>query len=223
MDYEIIKSAIIKYISGLILVGLLLFIPAGTFTYWQAWLLISILFIPMFILGLILIIFNPDLLKKRLNAKEEQKEQKIVIILSILMFLASFIIAGFNFRFKWIILPSLISYIAAIVFLIAYGLYAEVLRENAYLSRIVEIQENQKIIDTGLYGIIRHPMYMSTLFLFLSMPLVLGSILSFIIMLMYIPIIAIRIQNEEIVLEKGLEGYAEYRNKVRYKLIPFIW
>ena len=223
MDYELIKSAIIKYISGLILVGLLLFIPAGTFTYWQAWLLISILFIPMFILGLILIIFNPNLLKKRLNAKEEQKEQKIVIILSILMFLASFIIAGFNFRFKWIILPSLISYIAAIVFLIAYGLYAEVLRENAYLSRIVEIQENQKIIDTGLYGIIRHPMYMSTLFLFLSMPLVLGSILSFIIMLMYIPIIAIRIQNEEIVLEKGLEGYAEYRNKVRYKLIPFIW
>ena len=223
MDYELIKSAIIKYISGLILVGLLLFIPAGTFTYWQAWLLISILFIPMFILGLILIIFNPDLLKKRLNAKEEQKEQKIVIILSILMFLASFIIAGFNFRFKWIILPSLISYIAAIVFLIAYGLYAEVLRENAYLSRTVEIQENQKIIDTGLYGIIRHPMYMSTLFLFLSMPLVLGSILSSIIMLMYIPIIAIRIQNEEIVLEKGLEGYAEYRNKVRYKLIPFIW
>ena len=223
MDYELIKSAIIKYISGLILVGLLLFIPAGTFTYWQAWLLISILFIPMFILGLILIIFNPDLLKKRLNAKEEQKEQKIVIILSILMFLASFIIAGFNFRFKWIILPSLISYIAAIVFLIAYGLYAEVLRENAYLSRTVEIQENQKIIDTGLYGIIRHPMYMSTLFLFLSMPLVLGSILSSIIMLMYIPIIAIRIQNEEILLEKGLEGYAEYRNKVRYKLIPFIW
>jgi len=223
MDYDLIKSAIIKYISGLIIVGLLLFIPSGSFTNWQAWLLISILFIPMFILGLILIIFNPDLLKKRLNAKEEQKEQKIVIILSILMFLASFIIAGLNFRFKWIVLPNLISYISSIVFLIAYGLYAEVLRENAYLSRTIEIQENQKIIDTGLYGIIRHPMYMSTLFLFLSMPLVLGSILSFIIMLMYIPIIAIRIQNEELVLEKGLEGYTEYKNKVKYKVIPFIW
>ena len=223
MDYTLIKSAIIKYISGLLLVGLFLFIPAGTFTYWQAWVLISILFIPMLILGLILIIFNPDLLKKRLNAREEQNEQKIVIILSILMFLASFIIAGLNFRFNWIILPPLISYISSIVFLLAYGLYGEVLRENAYLSRTIEIQENQKIIDTGLYGIIRHPMYMSTLFLFLSMPLVLGSILSFIIMLMYIPIIAIRIQNEELVLEKGLEGYTEYKKKVIYKVIPFIW
>ena len=223
MDYDLIKSAIIKYISGLIIVGLLLFIPAGSFTYWQAWLLISILFIPMFILGLILIIFNPDLLKKRLNAKEEQKEQKIVIILSILMFLASFIIAGLNFRFNWIILPPLISYISSIVFLLAYGLYGEVLRENAYLSRTIEIQENQRIIDTGLYGVIRHPMYMSTLFLFLTMPLVLGSILSFIIILMYIPIIAIRIQNEELVLEKGLEGYTEYKKKVIYKVIPFIW
>ena len=223
MDYTLIKSAIIKYISGLLLVGLFLFIPAGTFTYWQAWVLISILFIPMLILVLILIIFNPDLLKKRLNAREEQNEQKIVIILSILMFLASFIIAGLNFRFNWIILPPLISYISSIVFLLAYGLYGEVLRENAYLSRTIEIQENQKIIDTGLYGIIRHPMYMSTLFLFLSMPLVLGSILSFIIMLMYIPIIAIRIQNEELVLEKGLEGYTEYKKKVIYKVIPFIW
>ena len=223
MDYEPIKSAIIKYFSGLVLVGLLLFIPGGTFNFWQAWLLISILFIPMFILGLILIKYNPDLLKKRLNAKEEQKEQKIVIILSIIMFLAAFILAGFNFRFKWIILSSLSSYISAIVFLIAYVLYVEVLRENDYLSRTIEIQENQKIIDTGLYGIIRHPMYMSTLFLFLSMPLVLGSIISFIIMLAYIPIIAIRIQNEELVLEKGLEGYLDYKKKVKYKVIPFIW
>ena len=223
MDYELIKSAIIKYFSGLALVGFLLFIPAGTFSFWQAWLLISILFIPMFILGLILIKYNPDLLKKRLNAKEEQKEQKIVIILSIIMFLAAFILAGFNFRFKWIILSSLSSYISAIVFLIAYVLYVEVLRENDYLSRTIEIQENQKIIDTGLYGIIRHPMYMSTLFLFLSMPLVLGSIISFIIMLAYIPIIAIRIQNEELVLEKGLEGYLDYKKKVKYKVIPFIW
>ena len=223
MDYELIKSAIIKYISGLVLVGLLLFIPAGTFNFWQAWLLISILFIPMFILGLILIKYNPDLLKKRLNAKEEQKEQKIVIILSIIMFLAAFILAGFNIRFKWIILSPLISYISAIAFLIAYALYVEVLRENDYLSRTIKIQENQKIIDTGLYGIIRHPMYMSTLFLFLSMPLVLGSIISFIIMLAYIPIISIRIKNEELVLEKGLEGYLEYKKKVKYKVIPFIW
>ena len=223
MDYDLIKSAIIKYISGLVLVGSLLFIPAGTFNFWQAWLLISILFIPMLILGLILIKYNPDLLKKRLNAKEEQKEQKIVIILSIIMFLVAFILAGFNFRFKLIILSPLISYISAIVFLIAYALYVEVLRENDYLSRTIEIQENQKIIDTGLYGIIRHPMYMSTLFLFLSMPLVLGSVISFIIMLTYIPIIAIRIQNEELVLEKGLEGYLEYKKKVKYKVIPFIW
>ena len=223
MDSELLISALVKYFSGLFLVILLLFLPAGTFTYWQAWLLIIILFIPMFIVGLILLKINPDLLKKRLNVKEEQKDQKIVIILSIIMFLTSFITAGLNFRFKWIILPPLVSYISAFVFLIAYSLYGEVLRENAYLSRTIEVQENQKVIDTGLYGIIRHPMYMSTLFLFLSMPLVLGSIISFVIMLFYIPIIHIRIQNEESVLEKGLEGYIEYKQRVKYKVIPYIW
>ena len=223
MDSELLISALVKYFSGLLLVILLLFLPAGTFTYWQAWLLIIILFIPMFIVGLILLKINPDLLKKRLNVKEEQKDQKIVIILSIIMFLTSFITAGLNFRFKWIILPPLVSYISAFVFLIAYSLYGEVLRENAYLSRTIEVQESQKVIDTGLYGIIRHPMYMSTLFLFLSMPLVLGSIISFVIMLFYIPIIHIRIQNEESVLEKGLEGYIEYKQRVKYKIIPYIW
>ena len=223
MDSELLLSALVKYFSGLLLVILLLFLPAGTFTYWQAWLLIIILFIPMFIVGLILLKINPDLLKKRLNVKEEQKDQKIVIILSIIMFLTSFITAGLNFRFKWIILPPLVSYISAFVFLIAYSLYGEVLRENAYLSRTIEVQESQKVIDTGLYGIIRHPMYMSTLFLFLSMPLVLGSIISFVIMLFYMPIIHIRIQNEESVLEKGLEGYIEYKQRVKYKIIPYIW
>ena len=223
MDSELLISALVKYFSGLLLVILLLFLPAGTFTYWQAWLLIIILFIPMLIVGLILLKINPDLLKKRLNVKEEQKDQKIVIILSIIMFLTSFITAGLNFRFKWIILPPLVSYISAFVFLIAYTLYGEVLRENAYLSRTIEVQESQKVIDTGLYGIIRHPMYMSTLFLFLSMPLVLGSIISFVIMLFYMPIIHIRIQNEESVLEKGLEGYIEYKQRVKYKIIPYIW
>ena len=223
MDSELLISALVKYFSGLLLVILLLFLPAGTFIYWQAWLLIIILFIPMFIVGLILLKINPDLLKKRLNVKEEQKDQKIVIILSIIMFLTSFITAGLNFRFKWIILPRLVSYISAFVFLVAYSLYGEVLRENSYLSRTIEVQESQKVIDTGLYGIIRHPMYMSTLFLFLSMPLVLGSIISFVIMLFYIPIIHIRIQNEESVLEKGLEGYIEYKQRVKYKIIPYIW
>ena len=209
--------------SGLILVGLLLFLPAGTFAYPQGWLLMGILFVPMFIAGLIMMKKSPELLRKRLNVKEEQAEQKTVILLSGLMFLASFIIAGLNFRFGWIRLPLWVSYAAALLFLAGYVLYAEVLRENVWLSRTVEVQENQKVIDTGLYGIVRHPMYMSTLILFLAMPLVLGSVISFVIMLLYIPIIAKRIRNEEQVLENGLEGYAEYRKRVRYKVIPFVW
>lgn len=209
--------------SGLILVGLLLFLPAGTFAYPQGWLLMGILFVPMFIAGLIMMKKSPELLRKRLNVKEEQAEQKAVIALSGLMFLASFIVAGLNFRFGWIRLPLWVSYAAALLFLAGYVLYAEVLRENVWLSRTVEVQENQKVIDTGLYGIVRHPMYMSTLILFLAMPLVLGSVISFVIMLLYIPIIAKRIRNEEQVLENGLEGYAEYRKRVRYKVIPFVW
>ncbi len=223
MNAKLFASAITKFLSGFLLTGLLLFVPAGTFAYRQAWLLIGILFVPMFIAGLIMMHNSPDLLRKRLNAKEEQAEQKEVILYSGLMFPAAFIAAGLNFRFGRIVLPDWVSYAAAVVFLLAYALYAEVLRENAYLSRTVEIQENQKVIDTGLYGMVRHPMYMSTLFLFLSMPLVLGSVLSFAVMLAYIPLIAKRIRNEEQVLKDGLEGYADYMKRVRYRVIPFVW
>lgn len=223
MSSKMVIQAILKVISGAILTGVLLFLPAGSFSYWNGWLLMAILFVPMIVAGLIMMKKSPELLKKRLSAKEEQSEQKTVIILSGLMFLAAFIVAGLNYRFGWITLPNWIVYAATAVFLLGYMLYAEVLRENAYLSRTIEIQEDQKVIDTGLYGIVRHPMYMSTFLLFLSMPLVLGSVISFVIMLAYIPIIAKRIRNEEQVLEEGLEGYSEYRNRVKYKVIPHIW
>ena len=223
MDTKLFMQGIGKFVSGIVLIGLLLFLPAGTFAYWQAWLLIGILFIPMFVAGLIMIKKSPELLRKRLNVKEEQTEQKTVIALSGVMFLAAFVTAGLNIRFGWLVLPAWVSYAAAVVFLLAYALYAEVLRENVWLSRTVEVQENQKVIDTGLYGIVRHPMYTSTLFLFLAMPLVLGSPISFVILLAYIPIIAKRIRNEEQVLEEGLEGYTAYKQRVRYRLIPFVW
>ena len=223
MDSKLFRQAIAKFLSGLILVGALLFVPAGTLGYPQAWLLIGILFVPMFIAGLVMMQKSPDLLRKRLSAKEEQPEQKAVIALSGLMFLAAFIAAGLNYRFGWIPLPIWVSYAAAVLFLIGYALYAEVLKENVWLSRTVEVQENQKVIDTGLYGVVRHPMYMSTLLLFLSIPLVLGSVISLVIMLLYIPIIAKRIRGEEQVLEAGLAGYAEYKQRVRYKVIPFVW
>ena len=221
MDTKLFVSAIKKFLAGLLLIGILLFLPAGTFAWPQAWLLIGILFVPMFIAGLIMMKKSPALLRKRLNVKEEQSEQKEVVLLSGIMFLGAFIVAGLNFRFKWIVLPDWVSYAAAVVFLLAYALYAEVLRENAYLSRTIEVQEDQKVIDTGLYGVVRHPMYMSTLFL--AMPLVLSSILSFVITLLYLPIIAKRMRNEEQVLEEGLEGYADYKKRVRYKVIPFVW
>ena len=223
MDSKLFAQALAKYFGGLILVGLLLFVPAGSLSFRQGWLLIGILFVPMLIAGLIMRKKRPDLLRKRLSVKETQPEQKAVIALSGIMFLAAFIAAGLNYRFGWIVLPGWVSYAAAAVFLIAYALYAEVLRENVYLSRTVEVQENQKVIDSGLYGVVRHPMYMSTLLLFLAMPLVLGSVISFLIMLAYIPIIAKRIRNEEQVLEEGLEGYAEYKKRVRWKVIPFVW
>ena len=223
MDAKLFSQAIIKFLSGLLIVGLLLFLPAGTAAYWQAWLLMGILFIPMFCAGLIMMKKSPALLRKRLDAKEEQSEQQAVLALSGLMFLAAFVVAGLNFRFGWIVLPAWVSYAAAVLFLLAYALYAEVLRENVWLSRAIEVQENQKVIDTGLYGVVRHPMYMSTLLLFLSMPLVLGSVISFVIMLAYIPILAKRIRNEEQVLERGLEGYADYKKRVRFKVIPFVW
>ena len=223
MDQKLFVQAISKFAGGVLLLGLLLFLPGGTFSYWQGWLLMGILFIPMFIAGLVMLKKNPELLRKRLNAKEEQAEQKSVVALSGVMFLAAFIIAGLNFRFRWCLLPGWVSWAAAVLFLLGYALYAEVLRENVYLSRTVEVQENQQVVDTGLYGIVRHPMYMSTLILFLSMPLVLGSPISFGIMLFYIPIIAKRIRNEEEVLENGLPGYKDYKQRVRFKVIPYLW
>ena len=223
MTKELFVSAITKLVSGILILGILIFLPAGTFHYQQGQLLMGILFIPMTLAGIVMMLKSPELLRKRLSVKEEQNEQKKVILFSGLMFAAAFIAAGLSFRLNLLMLPKWVSYIAAVVFLLAYALFAEVLRENAYLSRTVEVQENQKVIDTGLYGIVRHPMYMSTLFLFLAMPLVLGSVISFLIMLFYIPIISRRITNEEQVLEAGLEGYTEYKKKVRYKVIPMIW
>ena len=223
MDRKLLTQGIVKFLAGVVLLGVLLFLPAGTLAWPQGWRLMGILFIPMLLAGIVMIRKNPELLRKRLNAKEKQAEQQDVLKLSALMFLAAFILAGLNFRFRWIVLPDWISWTAAAIFLISYGLYAEVMRENAFLSRTIEVQENQQVVDTGLYGIVRHPMYMSTLFLFLAMPLVLGSVISFLIMLLYIPIIAKRIRNEEQVLEEGLEGYSEYKQKVKYKVIPFIW
>lgn len=223
MNKKLLLQAIIKYIFGVLIIGALLFIPANTFEYWNAWLFMGLLFIPMFIAGIILIIKNPELLRKRLNAKEKENEQKWVLLLSGLMFISGFITAGLNYKYEWIEIPNAVVVISSILFIIAYILYAEVLRENTYLSRTIEVQENQKVIDTGLYGIVRHPMYAATILLFLTMPLILGSIISFLIFLIYPFIIGIRIKNEEKVLEKELEGYLEYKKKVKYKIIPFIW
>lgn len=223
MTAKLFIQAITKFILGVLLVGVLVFIPAGTLSFMNGWIFMGILFVPMFLAGLVMMAKNPELLKKRLDAKEKQREQNIVIKLSGLMFLAGFIVAGLNYRFAWHILPLWVSIAAAVVFLIAYLLYAEVLRENTYLSRTIEVQENQKVIDTGLYGIVRHPMYSVTLLLFLAMPLVLGSLLSFVIFLAYPFIIAARIKGEERVLTEELEGYKEYKNRVQCRLIPFIW
>ena len=223
MTKELFIQAIIKFVFGVILVGVLVFLPAGTLSFWNGWVFMTILFVPMFGAGIVMMLKNPYLLQKRLDAKEKRGEQSLVIKLSGLMFLAGFIIAGLGYRFGWYTLPKTIVIGAAVVFLFAYILYAEVLRENTYLSRTIEIQENQKVIDTGLYGIIRHPMYSVTLLLFLSMPLVLGSIYSFLIFMLYPFIIAKRIKGEEEFLERELNGYREYKQKVKYRLIPFIW
>ena len=223
MNIKLFFQAIIKFLLGVLIIGALLFIPANTFEYWNGWLFMGLLFIPMFIAGIVLMIKNPELLKKRLNSKEKENDQKKVILFSGLMFLSGFIVAGLNYRYNWIVLPNIVIIISSILFVIAYILYAEVLRENTYLSRTIEVQENQKVIDTGLYGIVRHPMYAVTILLFLTMPLILGSIISFIIFLIYPLIIAKRIKNEEIVLEKDLKGYLEYKKKVKYKVIPFVW
>ena len=210
-------------ILGFAVMAALLFLPAGSFGYWQSWLLLGILFGPMLIAGIVLAVKKPELLERRLNMREEQKEQRFVVAMSGLIFILAFVAAGLSYRNGWLMFPAWASYESAVVFLLSYGLYAEVLRENIYLSRTIEVQADQKVIDTGLYGIVRHPMYMSTVILFMSMPLVLGSPLAFLIMLLYVPVIVMRIRNEEKVLEKGLPGYTEYEKKVKHRLIPFIW
>lgn len=223
MNKSLLIQALTKFLAGIVLVALLLFLPAASFAYWQAWLLMGILFVPMFFVGIILLLKSPDLLRKRLNAKEKDSEQKAVVAISGCLFLMAFIVAGLNWRFQWLLLPDWVVYAASALFVASYFLYAEVLRENAYLSRTIEVQENQKVIDTGLYGVVRHPMYAATAILFLAMPLVLGSLPSFVIMLGYIPVIVKRIRGEESVLEEGLAGYKAYKKKVKYRLFPFIW
>ena len=223
MDIKLFFQALSKFLIGLIIICILLFIPAGTINYPNGWLFIALLFIPMLFAGIIMIFKSPDLLRRRLNAKENEDEQKTVILISGIIFLLAFILAGLNFRFGWFNLPSIVVIIASVIFLLAYIMYAEVLRENEYLSRTVEVSENQKVVDSDLYGIVRHPMYTSTIFLFLSMPLVLDSIFSFIVMLVYPIMIMFRIRNEERVLENELIGYEEYKGKVKYKLIPYLW
>lgn len=223
MTSKLFFQALTKFVLGLLIIGVLLFLPAGTFNFWQAWLFIGVLFVQMFIAGIVLMIRRPELLRKRLEAKEQQEEQKWVVALSGLIFVAVFVVAGLSRRFGWYMLPDRAVYVATVVFLAAYAMYAEVMRENVWLSRTVEVQENQQVVSTGLYGVVRHPMYAATLLLFLSMPLVLASPWSFVIMLIYIPIISLRIRNEEQVLERDLKGYTEYKQRVRYRVIPFIW
>ena len=223
MKDGLLKQAIIKLVSGIILLGLLLFVPAGDLRWSNGWLLMLVLFVPMLVAGLLMYFKAPDLLRRRLNAKEEQSTQKGVIVCSGIMFMAAFILAGLNHRFGWLSMPKAVVWIAVVIFLLAYCLFGEVLRENQYLSRTVEVQDDQTVVDTGLYGVVRHPMYTATVLLFLSMPLILGSPVSFIVMLVYIPIIVKRIRNEEQVLENELKGYTEYKEKVKYRLIPYVW
>ena len=223
MGKKLFLEAILKFTLGVVLIGALVFLPAGTLAYPNGWLFMGILFVPMFCAGLVMMAKNPYLLKKRLDAREKESEQSMVVKLSGLMFLVGFLLAGLDFRFGWLVLPQWVSIAATALFLLSYVMYAEVLRENTFLSRTIEVQENQTVVDTGLYGIVRHPMYSATLILFLSMPLVLGSLISFAVFLAYPLIIAKRIRNEEQVLEDGLAGYKEYKKKVRWRLIPFIW
>ncbi len=223
MDTGLFKAAIAKFVAGFVAVGLLLFVPAGTLAWWRGWLLMAILFVPMFVAGLVMLAKAPDLLKKRLDVDEKEDEQKSVVVLSAVMFVSAFVVAGLGFRLGWPTLPSWASWVGAAVFLASYALYAEVMRQNAYLSRTIGVQEGQRVVDTGLYGIVRHPMYSATLLLFLSMPIVLGSPFSFAITLVYLPIIAKRIKNEEEVLCKGLPGYREYMQRVRWRLVPHVW
>lgn len=223
MKSKLLIQALTKFLAGVVLVGALLFVPAGSLGYWHGWVLMLILFVPMFSAGLVMVAKNPTLLQKRLNAKEKEGEQRSVVAWSGVLFIVAFVLSGLNWRFQWWLLPDWCVLCAAVVFVASYLMYAEVLRENTYLSRTIEVQDDQKVIDTGLYGIVRHPMYTATTLLFLMMPLVLGSLVAFLVMLLYIPLIIKRIRNEEAVLAAGLEGYREYMQRVRYRLIPFVW
>ena len=223
MSKKLFIEAICKFLLGVILVGLLIFIPAGTIFYLNGWIFMGVLFVPMFVAGIVMMFVNPALLEKRLNAKEKQKDQDLVVKLCGLMFVVGFVVAGLNYRFRWYLLPMWVTMVGAVLFLLSYLVYAEVLRENTYLSRTIEVQEGQRVVDTGLYGIVRHPMYAATILLFLSMPLVLGSIYSLFIFLAYPLIIAKRIEGEEALLESELKGYREYKQKVKYRMIPFVW
>ena len=223
MTKKLFVQAIVKYLAGVVLLGLLIFLPAGTLRFPNGWLLMALLFIPMLGAGIVMMLRDPALLEKRLNAKEQQGEQKEVVLGSGLMFIAAFVLAGLNFRFGWLRLPDWAVWTASALFLLAYLMWGEVLRENAWLSRTVEVQEGQRVVDHGLYGVVRHPMYSASVLLFLSMPLVLNSPLSFLVMLCYLPLIAKRIRNEEKLLQKELPGYEEYAERVKYRLIPFIW
>lgn len=220
---KLFLSALTKLIFGIVLIALLLFLPAWTFNYFGAWLFLGVLFLPMLIMGAVMLVKAPALLEKRLNNKEKEATQRGVVALSGLAFLGGFLISAFDFRFSWSSVPLWVTIAAAVLFLIGYGIYAEVMRENAYLSRTVEVQEGQKVIDTGLYGVVRHPMYLATLLMFLPIPLILQSFWGLIPMVSYPVVIIIRILNEEKVLTDGLEGYAEYKKRVKYRLIPFIW
>ena len=223
MTAKLFFSAILKFALGVLLVGALIFLPAGSWSFVQGWILMGVLFVPMFVAGIVMMFVNPALLEKRLNAKEKQKDQDLVVKLSGLMFVVGFVVAGLNYRFRWYLLPMWVTMVGAVLFLLSYLVYAEVLRENTYLSRTIEVQEGQRVVDTGLYGIVRHPMYAATILLFLSMPLVLGSIYSLFIFLAYPLIIAKRIEGEEALLESELKGYREYKQKVKYRMIPFVW
>ena len=223
MTKNLFVKAVCKYLAGVVLLGLLIFLPAGTLRFPRGWLLMGLLFIPMLIAGVVMMLYDPALLEKRLNAKEDQGEQREVIVQSGIMFVVAFVLAGLNFRFGWLILPKWVTWAASAIFLLAYLMWGEVLRENAFLSRTVELQEGQTVVDTGLYGVVRHPLYAASVLLFLSMPLILGSIFSFLVMLLYLPLIARRIRGEEKLLRRGLEGYAEYMERVKYRLIPYIW
>lgn len=223
MRHSLIFQALAKFFAGVLFTGLFLFIPAGTLNYWQAWLFMVLLFVPMFIAGLIMWRKNPRLLQARLDARESQSTQNRLIAISAIMFVLGFILAGLNERFDWIVWPASVSWMGSVVFLLAYAMYGEVLRENTYLFRTVKVEKGQKVIDTGLYGMVHHPMYSATLLLFISIPLILGSLPSLIVFLIYPVVIAARIQNEETVLENSLEGYRDYKTKVRYRLLPWIW